>query len=134
MESRQADIHHGGRFCGAGSKQLPHDHGCSRRLAGALHVISAPLLPGTEQLAASGSLDVISDRLDGLYALNKKQLNRILKSDATTTHGLSSMLLVALALVHSDENKEVHMLLRSILRDIDPNALTNCAGIVNPPR
>tara|TARA_R110000803_G_scaffold204478_1_gene270559 strand:+ start:1151 stop:1390 length:240 start_codon:yes stop_codon:yes gene_type:complete len=79
-------------------------------------------------------LDVISDRLDGLYALNKKQLNRILKSDATTTHGLSSMLLVALALVHSDENKEVHMLLRSILRDIDPNALTNCAGIVNPPR
>tara|TARA_R110000803_G_scaffold72288_2_gene135907 strand:- start:914 stop:1414 length:501 start_codon:yes stop_codon:yes gene_type:complete len=79
-------------------------------------------------------LDVISDRLDELHALNKKLLGRISKSDAPTTHGLSSKLLVALALIHPDENKEVHLLLRSILRDIEPNALTNYAGIVNPPR
>ena len=78
-------------------------------------------------------LDVINDRLDALYALNKKLLGRISKSEATTTHGLSSKLLVALALVHPDENKEVHLLLRSILRDIEPNVPTNYACSVNPP-
>lgn len=78
-------------------------------------------------------LDVISDRLDALYALNKKLLGRISKSEATTTHGLSSKLLVALALVHPDENKEVHLLLRSILRDIEPNVPTSYACNVNPP-
>lgn len=78
-------------------------------------------------------LDVISDRLDALYALNKKLLGRISESEATTTHGLSSKLLVALALVHPDENKEVHLLLRSILRDIEPNVPTNYACNVNPP-
>jgi|TARA_R110002020_G_scaffold83397_1_gene206986 hypothetical protein len=78
-------------------------------------------------------LDVLSDRLDELYALNKKLLGRISKSEATTTHGLSSKLLVALALVHPDENKEVHTLLQSILRDIEPNVPTNYACNVNPP-
>ena len=79
-------------------------------------------------------LDVISDRLDELYELNRKLLGRISKSDATTTHGLSSKLLVALALVHPDENKEVHLLIRSILRDIEPTAPTIYAGILNPPK
>ena len=78
-------------------------------------------------------LDVISNRLNELYALNKKLLGRISKSKATTTHGLSSKLLVALALVHPDENKEVHMLLQSILRDIEQNVPTSYACSVNPP-
>lgn len=65
-------------------------------------------------------LDLISNRLDELYALNKKLLGKISKSHTTTTHGLSSKLLVALALVHPDENNDVHLLLRSILNDLEP--------------
>jgi len=64
-------------------------------------------------------LDLISNRLDELYALNKKLIDRISRSHATTTVGLVRKLQVALALVHPDENKEVHWLIQSILRDIE---------------
>lgn len=65
-------------------------------------------------------LDLISNRLNELYALNRKLLSKVSKSQATTTHGLSSKLLVALALVHPDENRDAHQLLQSILQDIEP--------------
>ena len=66
-------------------------------------------------------LDLISNRLDELYALNKKLIGRISRSHANTTRGLVSKLHVILALVHPDENKEVHGLIQSILRDIEPS-------------
>ena len=71
------------------------------------------------------ALEVIGNRIDELHALNKKLLHQVSESKATTTHGLISKLLVALALAHPDENRDVHLLLCSILDDIDPNALTN---------
>jgi len=64
-------------------------------------------------------LDLISNRLDELYALNKKLIGRISRSHATTTRGLVSKLHVALALVHPDENKEAHRVIQSILHDIE---------------
>ncbi|MEP0313130.1 MAG: hypothetical protein ABJL57_02500 [Hyphomonas sp.] len=64
-------------------------------------------------------LDLISNRLDELYALNKKLIDRISRSHATTTPGLVSKLQVALALVHPDENKEAHRVIQSILHDIE---------------
>ncbi len=70
-------------------------------------------------------LEIIGNRIDELHALNKKLLHQVSESEATTTHGLISKLLVALALAHPDENRDVHLLLCSILNDIDPNALTN---------
>ncbi|MCA8891525.1 MAG: hypothetical protein KDA56_06835 [Hyphomonas sp.] len=69
-------------------------------------------------------LDIIGNRIDELHALNKKSLHQVWKSEATTMQGLISKLLVALALAHPDENRDVHLLLCSILNDIDPNALT----------
>jgi|GEM_PF-649934 len=65
------------------------------------------------------SLDLISGHLDELYKRNKKLLHKISMARATTAQGLSSKLRVALALVHPDENKDVCILLRSILHDIE---------------
>jgi hypothetical protein len=69
-------------------------------------------------------LNLISDRLDELSSLNKKLICRVAKSRATTTQGLASKVLVALALVPSDQDKDLHMLLQSILCDVDPTAPT----------
>tara|TARA_R110001606_G_scaffold191092_1_gene339057 strand:+ start:822 stop:1268 length:447 start_codon:yes stop_codon:yes gene_type:complete len=65
-------------------------------------------------------LDLIDSRIIALHAVNKKLLGRISKSHATTAHGLLSKLRVALELVPSDENKDAHLLLRSVLQDIEP--------------
>lgn len=70
-------------------------------------------------------LEIIGDRIDELHALKIKLLDLVSKSQATTTRGLTSKLLVALALAHPDENRDVHILLRSIVNDIDPSVLTN---------
>ena len=80
--------------------------------------------PDRADFIEAAPLDLISNRLDELYMLNKKLLGRISRSHATTTHGLVGKLHVALALVPTDENKEAHLLLQSILRDVEPSSLT----------
>ena len=69
-------------------------------------------------------MDVISNRLDKLYKLNQRLLNTLPQVAASTPHGLACKLSVALALVHPEENKEVHKLLLSVLRDVKTTALT----------
>ena len=66
------------------------------------------------------ALDLIDSRIIALYAVNKKLLGKISSSHATTAYGLLSKLRVALELVPPDENKDAHLLIRSVLQDIEP--------------
>jgi len=75
-------------------------------------------------LPEAAELDAFNCQLDELYALNQKLLTALPTIVATTTSGLACKLSVALALVHPDENKETHSLIRSILRDIETVVLT----------
>lgn len=74
-------------------------------------------------LPESAELDAIGDRLDELYALNKKLLSMLPLVAATTNHGLACKLTVALALVHPEENKDVHTLIKSVLCDFGNTAM-----------
>ena len=73
-------------------------------------------------------LEIIGNRIDELHALNKTLLHQVSETEATTIQGLINKLLVVLALAHPDENRDVHLLLCSVLNDIDPNALTQKDG------
>tara|TARA_R110002167_G_scaffold144271_11_gene334398 strand:- start:351 stop:857 length:507 start_codon:yes stop_codon:yes gene_type:complete len=75
-------------------------------------------------LPEATQLNEISNSLDELYALNQSLLNTLSTIGAATSYGLACKLSVALALIHPEENKEVHKLLLSVLRDVKTTALT----------
>lgn len=75
-------------------------------------------------LPEATQLQTMSDRLDELYALNQRLLVTLPTTAATTTYGLAHKLSVALALVHPEENEEAHVLIQSVLRDVETAALT----------
>ena len=70
-------------------------------------------------LQEASELDAINARLVTLYAQNQKRLAALPKLAATTTDGVVSKLSVALAIIHPDESREAHLLIRSILRDLE---------------
>jgi len=75
-------------------------------------------------LREASELDAINTRLAALYAQNQKRLAALPKLAATTTEGVVSKLCVALAIIHPDESREAHLLIKSILRDLE-NVLPN---------
>jgi hypothetical protein len=70
-------------------------------------------------LQEASDLDAINARLFTLHAQNQKRLAALPRLAATTTDGVVSKLSVALAIIQPEESREAHLLIKSILRDLE---------------
>lgn len=66
----------------------------------------------------AAELDQIDDRRDELSDHEQQLLMLVLRTSATTPHGLAAKLTVAGSIVHPYENAEGHNLIKSVLRDL----------------